>query len=105
MVEEVKVTQYKCSICQKLYESEGTAKECEKAPVTQDKGIKINDIVLITHGQGEGKKARVTNVWVLDKYWGHYAWQRYWHTVALTAKVIGDWGSRFLTFDSYERAE
>ena len=50
---------------------------------------------------GAGKRAKVTSVSIVDKDWGHYRWERYWHTVALTADFDG-WGSRMLTFDSYE---
>ena len=33
---------------------------------------------------------------------GHSSWDLYWHTIAISGEVIDDWGSRMLTFDSYE---
>ena len=93
---------FKCGICDEEYETKQEAAGCESRLISQDKGVKVGDIVLITHGDGSRKKAKVTRLIILDKYWGHHAWTRYWHTVALSADIIGDWGSRLLTFDSYE---
>jgi len=102
---KVTITKYKCSVCGALYDSESEALKCEPRPITQDKGVKIGDNVIITSGDGAGAEAKVTNISVIDKQWGHYAWERYWHTVAVSADIIGSHGSRFLTFDSYKPAK
>jgi hypothetical protein len=70
--------------------------------VSQDKGVKVGDVVLVTKGDGAGSKATVESRFIFDMEWGHYAWERYWHTVGLTAKLNDSWGTRQLTFDSYE---
>ncbi len=67
--------------------------------------MKVGDTVIITQGDGEGSKAIVESIHIYDKEWGHYAWDRYWHTVGLTAKVVDGWGHRSLTFDSYKLPE
>ena len=102
MVDKVNTTLYKCSICDAVYGTEREALNCEKRPRSKDKGVKIGDIILITGGDGTGQKAKVTSIFVYDKSWGHYAWERYWHTVGLSADIIGGYGSRQLTFDDYE---
>ncbi len=101
-MKEVKKTFYECEICGAEYATKAGAKECESKPKSQDKGVKLGDIVLITDGQSVGKKAVVTKIWVYDKDWGHYAWERYWHTVGLCADIIGSSASRQLTWDGYE---
>lgn len=101
-MEELLVTRYKCQTCGKVYDRLENAEECEKRPVSQDKGVKVGDVVKITAGDGAGLTATVESVFVIDREWGHYAWERYWHTVALTAKVNGSYGHRMLTFDNYE---
>lgn len=53
-------------------------------------------------GDGKGQMAKVTKIFVYSMDWGHYAWKRYWHTVGITADLVESWGSRQLTFDSYE---
>ena len=95
-------TIYQCEKCKADYSSKAEAKKCEAKAISQDKGVKVGDIVMITQGDGKGLKAKVESVYVIDKSWGHYAWERYWHTIALTAKIVDSWGSRLLTFDSYE---
>jgi len=97
-------TIYQCEICQTQYDSEDQAKYCESKPISQDKGVKIGDIVLIKRGEGAGKKAKVDHISIINKDWGHYAAERYHHTPMITAKIINDWGSRSLTFDDYELA-
>jgi hypothetical protein len=93
---------YACEICGEEYGTEKEAIECESKPISEDKGVKVGDIVRITGGDGKGKEAKVTRVYIIDKDWGHYSWKRYWHTVALNADIINHWGSRMLTFDQYE---
>lgn len=102
-MEEVQVTRYKCSTCGKVYDSKASAEACEAKPVSQDNGVKVGEVVRITQGDGAGELATVETVYVIDREWGHYTWERYWHTVALTAKLNKGWGHRMLTFDSYER--
>lgn len=96
------VVTYECSICKSSYSTEDEAIECEGKKISQDRGVKEGDIVIITQGDGTGKEALVKEVFIINKEWGHYAWKRYWHTVALEADIIGEWGTRMLTFDSYK---
>lgn len=101
-MEELQITRYKCETCGKAYDDKGSAEKCESRPVQQDRGVKIGDTVKITGGEGAGNTATVERIYVIDREWGHYAWERYWHTVALEAKVNGSYGHRILTFDNYE---
>ena len=94
--------EYICEICGSHFGTPDAAKLCETRPISEDKGVKVGDIVLITKGEGQGQQAKVTNRYIVTKDWGHYQWERYWHTVAVNADLIGSWGSRQLTFDSYE---
>lgn len=96
------ITKYICEICDAEYSTETEAKDCESRPVSQDKGVKVGDIVLITLGESIGKKAKVTHRYIIDKNWGHYAWERYWHTVCINVDLLDDSGSRTLAFDSYK---
>jgi signal peptidase I len=98
------VTKFRCTTCKHVYDSKEGADRCESKPITQDRGVKVGDVVRITAGDGTGKTATVESVYVVDREWGHYAWERYWHTIALTAKVNDNYGHRVLVFDSYERA-
>ncbi len=101
-MKEIIVTTYQCEKCLTQYKNEKEALQCEAEPITQDKGVKVGDIVIITQGDGTGSKAKVTKTWIIDRDWGHYAWEKYWHTVAISADIIGSYGSRMLTFDSYK---
>lgn len=92
---------YKCDICGAVFDTEQQARKCESRPVTQDRGVKVGDVVTVLSGDGAGKKARVDSIRIADCAWGHYAWDRYWHTPVLSAKLLGEWGSRTLTFDAY----
>lgn len=92
---------YQCEVCQATYKAGDEARACEARPVQHDRGVKVGETVKITQGDGTGLLAKVESVTVLDKEYGHYAWERYWHTAALTAKLIDGSGHRFLTFDSY----
>lgn len=95
------VKKYECELCGTVYESEEAAKRCESRPVSQDKGAKVGDRVYITGGDGIGEQAIVQSRHVYSREWGHGQWERYWHTVGLTAKMADTWGSRQLTFDDY----
>lgn len=95
------ITRYRCDVCSATYETEREARQCEAQPVTQDKGVKVGDTVLILTGDGKGSKGVVRSVAPITKDWGHYHWRRYWHTVGIVADIVGSWGSRFLTFDDY----
>lgn len=101
-MEAVQITRYRCSTCHHVFGSESAALACESRPVSHNRGVRVGDRVRITAGDGAGSTAIVETVYVIDREWGHYAWERYWHTVALTAKVEGGYGHRMLTFDSYE---
>ena len=96
------IEKFKCPTCGKLYTERRDAEVCAARPVSQDRSVKVGDTVRITGGDGAGHTATVERIYVLDREWGHYAWERYWHTVALTARVNGSWGHRMLTFDNYE---
>jgi len=96
------IKRYQCEICGHSYDTVKAAKKCESKPVTEDKGVKVGDVVLITEGECKGMKAKVESRHIVDMEWGHYSWERYWHTVGITAKVIGSWGYRQLAFDSYQ---
>ena len=104
-MKEVTRIEYRCEVCNSLYTSSEQAIECENRPVTQDKGVKVGDVVRITSGQGVGDLARVKSIFVIDKNWGHYAWERYWHTVAITGDTLERAGQRLLVFDAYELVE
>lgn len=96
-----KITQaiYKCEVCGNGYDTEKAARLCEIVPVTQDKGARVGDTVVITHGDGAGKAATVDSVKVIAP--NDYP-HRYWHTVALVVSINDDsGGQRFLTFDNY----
>lgn len=96
------VTKYTCEICGSSYFSPEKAELCESRELSGDKGAKVGDIVLITRGDGAGSKAKITEISVCSREYGHYAWERYWHTVCVVADLIDDFGSRSLLFDDYE---
>ena len=98
----VQITRYQCETCGESYGTAGAAESCESRPVLQDKGVNVGDVVLVTGGEGAGLWAKVESRCVLSREWGHYQWERYWHTVALTAKLLNGIGHRQLTFDHYE---
>lgn len=100
----IPTTRFQCEVCKHVYETAEAAAKCESRPVSQDRGVKVGDRVMITAGDGVGHWCEIDAVYVLDREWGHYAWERYWHTVAVNGKVIGSWGSRMLTFDNYRTA-
>ena len=101
-MKEYNVKTYKCEICGYASTNKDDVKSCESKSISQDKGVKIGDTVLITNGDSTGKKAKVTAVFIYNKHWGHYAWKTYWHTVGLQADVIDHWGTRQLTFNDYK---
>lgn len=93
-------TRYKCGLCGELWGTEADAATCESRPVSKDKGVNVGDFIRITTGEGQGP-ATVTQVYVIKKTWGHYAWKRYWHTIGLVADCESG-GTRPLTFDDYD---
>ena len=101
-MKEIKQTKYQCSLCKEIYGTKEEALGCELKSVSQDKGAKIGDKVEILSGQGEGEKAIIDRISIIGKYWGHYAWKQYWHTVAVNADIIGSYAGRMLLFDSYK---
>lgn len=92
-------TEYQCEVCEAKYNSEGNALACEAMPVKHDRGVKVGDTVRITAGEGTGSLCKVTGVHVHSPGWGP---KDYDHTVFLTGDVVGGWGSRQLSFNSYE---
>lgn len=103
MTTEIPCVNHQCNMCKTIYESKEEAAQCESKPISQDRGIKIGDLVMITEGDGTGALAKVKRTYILSMGWGHYAAQRYWHTVALEADICDSWGTRLLTFDSYRK--
>jgi len=93
---------YQCEKCNEQYTDKEQAEKCEARAITEDKGVKKGDVILITRGDGSGNTAVVTSTHVKSMTWGHYAAKRYWHTVGVVADLITDWGSRSLTYDDYE---
>ncbi len=98
----IPVTQYQCETCKTIYHHECEALRCESRAVSQDRGVKIGDRVRITGGDGKGNLCEVESVSIINMGWGHHFADRYWHTIAVSGKVIDSWGSRFLTHDDYE---
>lgn len=96
-------TEYRCDLCGAEYQTEDSARVCESRPVSEDKGVQVGDTVRVLTGDGAGQLATVKSRTVIDREWGHYAWERYWHTVGILADMKDSYGSRFLTFDSYEK--
>lgn len=101
MPKRIETIAYASNVCNEKFHTEAAALDCEKRPVTQDKGVKIDDEIIITRGDGAGKRGKVVKIFPYSKSWGHHAWERYWHTIGLVADVIGSYGSRQLTFDDY----
>lgn len=95
---------YVCEICGEEYGSKKEALACEKKPLSKDSGIKVGDTVIVRGGQGDGERGVVEKVWIYDKSWGHYAWERYWHTPGYSVKMNG-WGSRQCSWDGIELAK
>ena len=93
------INKYQCEICEKQYDTPEEAKKCEALPVRNDRGVKVGDLVLITSGDGSGHKLRVRNIHVTQPGWGP---ARFDHSVYLVGDVIDSWGSRQLSYDSYE---
>lgn len=96
---------YRCEICERLYDNEKNALDCEAVSAREGKGVKVGDIVMITGGEGAGKKATVTYTGIFDQFWGHCSAKRYHHTVYINADIIDGYGSRLLTFDDYRVLE
>lgn len=90
---------YVCEVCGHRYDNPDRAAKCESIPLKHDRGVKVGDTVRITKGDGSGSLARVTAVHVHEPGWGP---PQYDHSVFLQADVVDSWGSRQLSFDSYE---
>ena len=102
IIETKMTTTYICKKCDSRYEKKENAFRCEQKPITQDKGVKVGDTVKVTYGDGKGDLARVTKVYICNDKEGHYAWEKYWHTVALVAEFLDGIGTRVLHYDWYE---
>ena len=87
---------YVCSICGASYSTAKEAKSCESRSISEDKGMKVGDQVLITSGAGLGRQATVMSIGICDK-----EWDRYWHTTYITVKLVDYPGSRILLYDQY----
>lgn len=95
-------TKYQCEICGRIYDEKDRAEKCEAMPIKNDKGVDVGDFVLITRGDGAGGLGKVKSTHVQEVGWGPVAYD---HSVALVADVVDSWGTRLLTFDSYEVVE
>jgi hypothetical protein len=93
------ITKYKCEICGRTYGEKDRAEKCEATPIQHSKGVKVGDVVRITRGEGAGSFGKVTGIHIQEVGWGPSIYD---HSVALVADVIDSWGTRLLTFDSYE---
>ena len=96
------IIKYQCEVCGRVYDDKEDAARCETKPVQNNKGVKVGDVVRITRGSGAGQLAKVTAITVHERGWGPAIYD---HSVALLADGIDSWGSRLLTFDSYEVVE
>ena len=93
------ITKYECEVCGRQYDNLDWAANCELIPLKHDTGVKVGDTVRILSGEGSGSMARVTAVLVHEPGWGP---PQYDHSVYVLADVENGWGSRQLSFDSYE---
>lgn len=96
----ITITRYQCELCECTYDSEKAARKCESRPVAAC-AVVVGDTVRVIRGDGAGQLMTVTDMYVIDREWGHYLRDRYWHTMLVTASA--DMLSRILTFDDYER--
>ena len=101
MIKIITKKYYKCGLCEIEYKSKKECLKCESKPISEDKGVKVGDIVNIIRGEGIGR-GEVECVHICSIGYGHYAWERYWHTVRLVVDCLDSHGSRILTFDEYE---
>jgi len=97
-------TQYACPVCGCQYETNSEAMDCASHPISENRGVGIGDVVRITRGDGRGEFAKVIRVGILSKYYGHYQWEKLWHTIYVEADLIESFGTRMLSFDNYEVA-
>jgi len=101
-----KIILYACDLCGKSFEHLVSAEECERLPI-QNRKAEIGEIVRILSGEGKGLLATVKYTRVLEPGWGPGS--MYDHTWAVSVDITepgGKYiGSRFLTFDTYEKDE
>ena len=96
-------TFYECELCGYKYSTMAGAFACESRPITHNEnGVKVGDTIRITYGDGIGKRAVVESISIIDKDWGHYAWERYWHTPMFIAAIEGSTCVRQILWDQYE---
>ena len=98
-MKEITITKYECEKCNAQYSNKKEAQDCEAIPVKYDRGVKQGDFVLITKGDGSGHRGKVISVNVTKPGWGPRVYD---HTIYLNVDVVDSWGSRQLSFDSYE---
>lgn len=102
IIKKKEVILYICEICNTSYENKEVALKCEQKPITHEKGVKVGDIVKITYGEGKGGLAKVIKTYICNRFEGHYASEKYWHTVALNVDSMNNLGTRCLYYDWYE---
>lgn len=88
---------YQCKVCGSIYDNKNEAKKCEKIPITQERGVKKGDFIMLTEGEGKFEDARVLEVGIVGKYTG---FKKYLHTIYLVVKLF-DGRQRNVLFDNY----
>lgn len=92
---------YNCSICGTNFADKKSAERCEQRKrITKRTILNVGDLVKIKNGDGAGEYAKITKKTIFDISWGHYMWERYWHTEGLIVSFDNGCG-RILTFDDY----
>ena len=96
-------TFYQCSLCKKEYTDIKEAEECNARSIQNDVGIQVGDIVKVTMGECKGLLGKVTGISIADKYWGHYFWEKYWHTPVYTIEIINKSCCTSATYNGLEK--
>lgn len=95
---------YICDICGSNYRASAEAIDCEKVPVTYDRGVKVGDTVKMLKGRWKGIEALVKEVIIGGAHWNGVA-GKFQHTVILNVlapDAIEDWERISLVHTSYE---
>ena len=90
-MKEIIEKKYQCEVCGGTYYAKEEAIECEGRPVTQDKGVKIDDIVFVMQNL-KREKAKVTRISV----------EKYSHKLILDVELLESGFFRSLKSNEYE---
>lgn len=93
------ISKHECVVCNANYPIADEANKCELIPVSQDKGTKAGDIVVITHGFYRGERARVLNTFICSQNW--YS-KHNWHTIGIFVDILGYDRGISLSYDEYK---